>query len=403
MRIGVDATCWNNNRGYGRHARALLHALTEIDSSNEYTLFFDSPELTSPPPRQCLSRYVETSASAADTASAKGQRSLADLRAMSRALAAGKFDVLVFPTVYTYVPVFSAAKKIVFLHDVIAETFPHLTLPRWSGRQFWRAKVAAARFQADAIVTVSDYSKQHIIEHFGTRPEKVFVVGEAADDVFRHLESPQMTSALQKCGISADAQKVVYVGGFSPHKNLPALIDAFARVARNRLRKPLQLVLVGEYRKEVFHSEYSEIRAQVERLGIANRTVFTGYLPDEDVAVLLNLSDVLVLPSLMEGYGLPAVEAAACGCPVIATNESPLAGLLGDGAITIAPNRDAIEPALKQVLDSDDVRKRMQLAGLKAVRALTWYRAAEEMIGVLNKLTAHTEVEGLPLRNRAGS
>ena len=115
------------------------------------------------------------------------------------------------------------------------------------------------------------------------------------------------------------------------------------------------------------------------------RVVFTGYLKDEDVVVFLNLASVLVLPSLMEGFGLPAVEAAACGCPVIATNESPLASLLGGGAISILPREQEIEQALVSVLSSEEMRRRMSQAGLAAAQALTWNNAARQLMEVIEQ------------------
>ena len=101
--------------------------------------------------------------------------------------------------------------------------------------------------------------------------------------------------------------------------------------------------------------------------------------------MLLNLASVLVLPSLMEGFGLPAVEAAACGCPVIATDQSPLAALLGGGAISIRPCEEEIGRALELVFSSDEVRRRMSLAGLAAAGSLTWDNAACQMMEVIEK------------------
>src|SRR6185503_11620127 len=100
MRIGVDATCWDNNRGYGRHSRALLRALVRLDRTNRYTLFLDTPKTSNPLPEGCEARSVEAETAAAVAASAKGRRSLGDMWAMSRAMSAQPFDVLLFPTVY---------------------------------------------------------------------------------------------------------------------------------------------------------------------------------------------------------------------------------------------------------------------------------------------------------------
>ena len=127
---------------------------------------------------------------------------------------------------------------------------------------------------------------------------------------------------------------MVYVGGFSPHKNLEALVAAFARIAAKPEFADAKLIMVGDTSGDAFHTYYGTIAAQVDALNLKDRVMFTGFMSDEDLVHLLNLASVLALPSLMEGFGLPAVEAAACGCPVIATHASPLEGLLAPEAFT---------------------------------------------------------------------
>ena len=307
---------------------------------------------------------------------------------MSRALSAPGFDLVLFPTIYTYVPVFGPARTLVMVHDVIAETFPQLTVPRRAARLAWNLKGAMGRWQADALITVSNYSRDRIVDRFGMDPGRVFVVGEAADPVFRKLENPVPGPALRRAGVDASHRMITYLGGFSPHKNIEALVRAFARLAARPEFSDVRLVMVGDISGDAFHTYFGTIAAQVAQLGLEERVVFTGYLTDEDVVVLLNLASVLVLPSLMEGFGLPAVEAAACGCPVIATNESPLASLLGGGAISIRPNEQEIESALESVLSSAEMRRQMSQAGLAAAHSLTWDNAARQMMDVIEKVAS---------------
>jgi glycosyltransferase involved in cell wall biosynthesis len=219
-------------------------------------------------------------------------------------------------------------------------------------------------------------------------PSRVFVVGEAADPVFRKLENAVPGSDLRRAGIDGSHRIIAYLGGFSPHKNLEALVLAFAHLAVRNEFSDIRLVMVGDTSGDAFHTYYGTIAAQVVQLGLEGRVVFTGYLSDEEVVVLLNLASVLVLPSLMEGFGLPAVEAAACGCPVIATNESPLASLLGGGAISIRPSGHEIERALESVLSSEAMRGRMSQAGLAAAQSLTWDNAARQMMEVIEQAAA---------------
>jgi glycosyltransferase involved in cell wall biosynthesis len=387
LRIGVDATCWGNARGYGRHARGLLSTLVHLDQSNRYAFFLDSEAYLPTLPPEAEIRLVRSSMPTTVAASTNGHRSLADLWRMSRALSGREFDLLLFPTIYSYVPVFSRAKKIVMIHDVIAEKYPDLTVPRSAARFFWKTKVAMGRWQADAVATVSDYSRRGIMEHFGLSADKVFVVGEANDPAFCTIDDPQPSPRLRSLGVVDKGRFIIYVGGFGPHKNLEALIETFAKLSKQSDFTDARLVMVGEYEKEVFHSYFTTIKRLVETAGLKDRVIFTGYLPDDELAVLLNLSTVLVLPSLMEGFGLPAIEAAACGCPVIATRESPIPKLLSDGGIYIDPGKPGdLELALTSVLQSPMLRQQMGGAGLAAAGRLTWDAAARQMIDVMQQV-----------------
>lgn len=389
MNIVVDATCWQNKRGYGRHARALLSALVRLDHDNHYTFCMDSDQGIETVPRPAEVKRVSAGAPAAVAASAVGHRSFTDMARMSHALSGARFDLVFFPTIYSYVPVYSRARKVVIIQDVIADMYQKLTLPTRTGRLFWNLKVALGRWQADAIGTVSEYSRRAIADHFKIPAERIFVVGEASDPVFRVLPDASPSPRLQDLGISAANRHVVYVGGFAPHKNLEALVTIFASLSAGRGFTNVRLVLVGENQNEVFHSYSGIIKKMVVELGIQDRVIFTGYLPDEQVVNLLNCSTVLVLPSLMEGFGLPAVEAAACGCPVIATVESPLPELLGEGGLYINPrNRSELMEALTRVLESAELRDRMRTAGLAAARRLTWEAAALQMKDVFEKVIA---------------
>src|SRR5262249_52826719 len=151
----------------------------------------------------------------------------------------------------------------------------------------------------------------------------------------------------------------------------------------------VRLVMAGEYEKEVFHSYFGTIKGQIDRLGLAGRVIFTGYLHDEDLVALYNHATVLTLPSLLEGFGLPAVEAAACGCPVLATTASPLPELLGAGGRFIAPmDHVGWERELTAVLRSPELRQRMREAGLAAARQLSWDHAARQLMAALRKVVA---------------
>lgn len=384
MHIVVDATTWRNTRGYGRHIRKLFTSLVSCNPSYHYSFIIDGDVDPDAYPRPVNLVTVPVKRVTTSAASADSSRTLTDLFKISKAISNPDYDLVIFPTVYSYVPVYSRAKVLLIIHDAIPETYPGLTLPTIRSRAFWTIKSALARRQADAIITVSEYSRQTIAQTFQLSPEKIFVVGEASDPVFRVVTSPHLPGILTEQGISHEQRLIVYVGGFGPHKNLTSLVDVFARLVREDEFRDVRLVLVGEYQKETFFSTYKELASQVDRLNLAEQVVFSGYLLDEELVELLNLAAVLVLPSLMEGFGLPAVEAAACGCPVIATRESPLPELLGEGGIYIDPGQpEELAAALRRVLSSVELRRSMGLAGQEAAGALTWEQAADQLVAVI--------------------
>ncbi|MEP6902063.1 MAG: glycosyltransferase family 1 protein, partial [Actinomycetota bacterium] len=311
MRIGIDATCWGNKRGFGRFTRELLEALLEVDTTNEYLFFIDgnTEDREAIPPR--VKKIVaRTDISPLKAASAESRRSLKDLWAMSREVLRHQTDVFFFPASYSYFPVFNRTKIIVTLHDVIAEHHPELIFPNAKSRFFWKLKQTAAIRQASLIATVSEYSKKQIVEYFKLPESRLRVISEAARPIFKVMPSNGATSeVLARYKLKSGGKFLLYVGGISPHKNLSALIDAFAAIAK--IQPELKLVLVGDYTDDPFFSAYPALEKQVAKLGLENKVVFTGFIPDEDLVYLYNAAELLVFPSLEEGFGLPAIEAMA--------------------------------------------------------------------------------------------
>ncbi len=385
LRIGVDATCWSNRRGYGRFARALLTAAVQQDHANQYIFFSDLPEDEFPVPAGVEMVRVTGGVPTIQAAGAQGSRSLRDMWAISRAISSRALDVFFFPSVYSYVPLTSSAPQLVAIHDVIPERFPELVFPNLRSKLFWKAKVSVAAMQAKFIVTVSDYSRQCLEETLGIPASRMRVVNEASDPAFRRLEGSDATELLARWNLPPGARCAVYVGGFSPHKNLPMLADVFREIHAEF--PDLYLVFAGDYQGDVFFSGYKDLREQVRAAGIETRVVFTGYLPDPDLALLLNHAAAVVLPSFCEGFGLPAVEGATCGAPVLATTQSPLPQLLGAGAIAIEPeDRAGWREALRRILRDEAFRAATSRAAQAAAAKLSWESSARQLIQIFDEV-----------------
>lgn len=369
MHVGIEATAWDMQRGFGRHLRSLVGALWSLKPRHRFTLFSAVPGWSG------LPENVRTTQVPAG-------RSFRELCGLSRALSDPKLDVLLFPSVHSFVPTWSRARKLVILHDVTADLYPGLAFGTWRDRLLWRIKTRWAIWQAHRLLTVSEHSRQGLRRKWGDRD--IEVLGEASDPIFQPRSLPGPSPLLVGRGVPKGRRLVVYVGGFAPFKNLSRLLDAFGRIAAKPQFRDVHLILVGEDRKEVFHSEVEALRQKIQAQCLGHRVCFTGFLADSDLVELLNLSVVLTLPSLNEGFGLPAVEAAACGCPVVATRESPLPELLGSGGIFVDPYSPAeLQAALERVLSDRDLRDRMSRAALAQAGQLRWETAAHRLLAVL--------------------
>jgi glycosyltransferase involved in cell wall biosynthesis len=392
MRIGVDASCWGNKRGFGRFTRELLEALAAIDRENEYIYFADSEtEDLHEIPKSVTAVRADTKFSQVKAAAAGGRRSLRDVMSMSRSVMRHKVDVFFFPAVYSYFPVFNRTKIVLTLHDVIADHHPELIFPDAPSKFFWKLKQQLAIKQAHIIATVSDYSKKEIIEYFRLPESRIRVISEAARPVFKVLpKNNGFVPTLAKYELSQTEQFALYVGGISPHKNLNRLIDAFKRVIDARPDKPFKLILVGDYKDDPFFSAYPALRDQVAALGLQDKVIFTGFIPDSDLAYLYNAATLLVFPSLEEGFGLPAIEAMSCGTPVAASSTGSLPEVLGSvGRFFDPTDTEQMANVIREIISDEPLRKRMSDGGIERSQNFRWKRAAEDALAIFNELGGH--------------
>ena len=390
LQIGLDGGCWLNRRGYGRYARCLLSALARQDEHDHYTLFVDpeTAEALDLPPR-FEKVIVPTRQPPAQAASVSGRRTLIDLWRMGSAVARVPLDLFFFPSVYTFFPLLHPLRAIVVIHDVIAEHHPHLVFAQRRFALYWRIKLAVALRQAHLILTVSEPARVGILEHFRLPPERVRVVLEAPDPIFRRLSSPRdPADLLPACALPRGSHYLLYVGGLSPHKNLHLLLEAYRRLIASGAWGDLRLLLVGDYERDVFYSAYTSLRTAVAHYQLADRVYFTGFVPDDVLVDLYNRAELVILPSLEEGFGLPLFEAAACGIPVVASAVGPAAALLGPAAWTFPPHdMDVLTAGLHALLCEPERRRAMGEEGRRRASTLTWERAAAEVQAIFHELT----------------
>ncbi len=380
MRVGIDGACWLNRRGYGRYTRELVTALAELGGDVEYTLMVDFDPAEAPAlPSGVRVAHVPCRRPAARAAAAGGQRSLSDLWAMSRAIRRERFDLVFFPSAYTYVPVVGPERVVVVIHDVITEEFRQHIFPTRRDALQWWLKLLAARWRADLTITVSEASREGIARRFGIPRRRIVVIPEAANHLFRPIPHDQaLADVLARWGLD-DGRFLLYVGGISPHKNLAALIDAVAELRRRTGTSPCKLVLAGDYAGDVFFSAFEEVRQRAAALQLDDAVVFTGYVDDAALVALYNAAAALVLPSLAEGFGLPVIEAMACGTPVVASARGALPEVLGGAGLLFDPERRGdLQAVLQRVMADPGVQARMRMLGLQRSAEFSWKRAAQQ-------------------------
>jgi alpha-1,3-rhamnosyl/mannosyltransferase len=275
------------------------------------------------------------------------------------------------------------------VHDAIAERFPELTLPSRRARLLWALKVGFAVRQARLVLTVSDFAAKDLTRFLRIPERRIRVAVEAPAPVFQPARDPERLAEIAaRLRIPPNARWFIYVGGFNPHKHVEAIVQAHAEAVRGVADAPY-LLLVGTVDGDVFHGGQQQIRRAIQDSGTERLVIWTGFVADEDLRYLHSGALALVMASACEGFGLPAVEAAACGAPSIATTESPLPQLLAGGGIFVAPaDVPAIGAAMRYMMSNDANRAAMGHQALRQAGDLSWGRTAQVALQVLEEAVA---------------
>ena len=392
MRIGVDASCWVNERGYGRFTRQLLRAMTSEASGDHFVCFMDSATAERFDLTASNVEVVEVESSVAPTraAAARSRRSVIDMLRFSGAVARAGVDAFWFPAEYTFFPLPPGVRSVVTVHDAIATRYPKLAHAGARDRLFWDAKVKLAIWQADIILTVSEYSARDIRNIFCVAPGRIRVAVEAPAPIYRPSASrEEEQAAARTMGVPPDARWFIYLGGFNPHKHVDVVVRAHAAVAAEATDPAPHLLIVGPTVEDVFHSDRQLVRDEIRRCGTDDLVHWTGFVPDDDLRHLLSGAVALVFPSRLEGFGLPAVEAAACGTPVVATRASPLPQLLEGGGIFVEPGSEReVTDAMRLLFADEESRLSMGQTALERASQLSWDDAARVALDALREVAA---------------
>jgi anaerobic magnesium-protoporphyrin IX monomethyl ester cyclase len=375
MRIAFDGSALRPGRtGVGYYTEHLLHHLARVASNDELIVLSNrSIDTTS-----ALPSRVRIATPARPVPRLVWMQTLA-----VTALREVEADVVHFTN--GMLPLMAPVPAVVTIHDMSLRLYPRYHPPR--RLLFNRPLVDFAARRAGAIITPSESAKRDIVRFYEIDPGRVHVVYEAAAPSFRRVDDPVELERVRR-RYHLDDRVILYVGTIEPRKNLPTLIDAFA--ARRRAGElSHQLVCVGPY------GWLSRgLENQIARTGVAHAINVTGYVPFTDLPALYSLAEIFVYPSMYEGFGLPVIEAMACGAPVITGGTGALAEIGGTAIERVDRiDADSLGRALVALARSRDRRRDLAAAGLERSAMFSWTRAARESLAIYRE-TAERRVPG---------
>jgi alpha-1,3-rhamnosyl/mannosyltransferase len=292
-----------------------------------------------------------------------------------------------YHSAYVGMPYFPGVPTILTVYDLIPLLFPEQSshrarlMARWANRLALRA--------AHTVLAISEATRRDYIRHLGVQPDKIVTVPLAAEfgSQGSGVRSQESGSGGQESRTTHYALRtthyVLYLGSNKPHKNLVRLIEAWGIAHRTSYITDYTLIIAGAW-----DARYPAARQRAEALGLADRIVFLGPVAEADLPALYHGAALFVFPSLYEGFGLPVLEAMACGTPVVCSNTSSLPEVAGDAALQVDPlDVDALAAAIGRVLGDAALADDMRQRGLRQAARFTWAHTAQQTLAVYRSQT----------------
>jgi glycosyltransferase involved in cell wall biosynthesis len=373
LRIGFDATAAvSQGAGIGRYTRELLRALALADTENSYRLFYASRSVPYPLPPLPANFHVTRLPYHDIWLARLWQRAQAPLPAD---WITGPIDLFHSPD-FTLPPVRRGTRTLLTVHDLSFVRDPASAAPGLRG--YLDVVVPRSVARADHILADSAATRADLIELYQTPPEKISVLYCGIHAAFRPVADPLTLAAVRARYGLGSAPFILAVSTLQPRKNYARLIQAFARLPD----QGVNLVIAGG-KGWLFETIFSE----VERLHLRERVIFPGFVADEDLPALYSAARLLAYPSLYEGFGLPMLEAMACGTPVVASTASCLPEVAGGAARLVTPTDvEALAAALDQVLADETLRRDLVAKGQTRAGQFSWEQSARQLLAIYREL-----------------
>ena len=371
MRVAIDATAIPRQMaGAGVYTDSLVRAIREADRENDYVVFAR---------RGAFAGLARTGFRIAPAPTPnRPARLLWEQCLLPLQLRRRGVDLLHSPH-HTTPLVAPGCRQVVTFHDLTFFLLPARYPP--SRRLYFQAVSRASARRADALIVPSETVKRDVVRILAVPQSRITTVYEAPAPIFRPIEDGAMLARVRQ-KYRLPHRFILSVGSLEPGKNRTRLIQAFHKLRRRGLEH--RLVIVGGRAWK-----YEGDLELVERLGLSGEVLFTGYVPAEELAALYNCAELFVFPSLYEGFGLPVLEAMACGVPVVTSNVSALPEVAGDAALLAQPHDiEELADAMERPLRQSRLRASLRARGLKRAAQFSWERAARETVAVYEKTVA---------------
>lgn len=368
MRIGLDGDVLGRKRtGDESYLASLMRGLNRVGRDHSYRVFVRDEETVSSMFQE-LDRFSFTSVSPKSIW-------LRHAFGFSMKLRRDRVDLL---HVQYFVPPMAPCPTVLTIHDISFAVRPELFTFR--DRVLLQTLVPRSIRRAHRVIVDVEHTKSDLVNAYNCDPDRVSVIPLAADPQYRVLDAKQCQDYVTNAH-GCDTPFILYVGTLQPRKNVTTLVAAYGQF-RDKSGLPHKLILVGKP-KYRFQSVFEQIAASKYKDDI----IFTGFVPEEHLPTYYNAASVFAFPSLYEGFGLPVLEAMACGTPVITTNTSSLPEVSGDAAILVDPLApEQFCDALIEVLGDSEVARAMSQRGLQQAALFSWDRTARETLAVYREV-----------------
>lgn len=368
--IGVMLRHISDKGGITVYTRNILNHILELDQHNQYVFFFAA--------ENCLGtyqNYPNVKEVLVQSGAGLLNRLIWDQYLLLKYIKRYHVDVVFNPKLS--VPLFAGCKTIFTMHGL--EQFAASQYFMWHDRLYFKSAMRLYAGKADAILCMTGAGKTDLRRYLRVPEDKIHVIAESYNERCKVIHDESALKITRE-KFALPERFLLFVGGITPLKNIPTLLRAF-RLLKNKGYKH-KLVIIGFRRWK-----HEKDMAVISQLGLDQDVIELGFVDDEDLPHIYNLADCFVLPSFYEGFGIPILEAQACGCPIVISNPAPMKEVAGGAALIFnADNDRELAEVIEMAITDEEVKNSLVKRGLENVKKYSWKATAEKTIQVFEKI-----------------